>query len=107
MSHDTQGTPAPAFRPGEATFIAPFGHTLKLEVGTDCITASILVDGADTRLPLATIYGYAVARSAAINRVPVLVVGHTYLPLPRPSWADAVAFLQAHGAYLRTEGVDA
>lgn len=106
MSHDTQGTPAPVFTPGEATFIAPFGHTLHLEVGTDCITASILVDGADARMPLAAIYGYAAARSARINRVPVLVVGHAWLPLPHPSWAAACAFLAEHGAYLRTE-VDA
>jgi len=107
MSHDTQGTPAPAFRPGEATFFAPFGHTLKLEVGPDYIFTAILVDGADSRQPLASIYSYRKARSAHVNRVPVLVVGHAYLPLPYPSWAAASAFLAAHGAYLRTEGVDA
>ena len=107
MSHDTQGTPAPAFTPAEATFIAPFGHTLTLEVGTDYIAAFVRVDGADARIPLVSIYGYRAARSARVNRIHVLVVGHAYLPLPPDAYADAVAFLTAHGAYLRMEGIDA
>lgn len=107
MSHDTQGAPAPAFTPGEATFVATFGHTLKIEVGTDYIAAFVNVDGADARMPLVSIYAYRAARAARINRTPVLVVGHTYLPLPTDAHVAAVAFLGAHGAYSRTEGIDA
>lgn len=106
MSNDTQGTPAPAFKPGEATFTAPFGHTLQLETGTDYVAAFVRVDGTDARQPLVSIYGYAQARSARINRVPLLVIDHTYIPLPADAHAAAVAFLIDHSAYLRTE-VDA
>ena len=106
MSQDTQVTPA-AFREGSATFIAPFGHTLQLDVGADHIAAFVRVDGADARLPLVSVYGYTAARSALINRVPVLIVGHAYLPLPATEHAAAVAFLQAQGAYSHTAGVDA
>lgn len=106
MSNDTQGTPAPAFRPGEATFTAQPGHTLQLEIGTDYIAAFVRVDGADERQPLVSIYSYQQARSAPINRTPVLVIDHAYLPLPADAHAAAVAFLTDHGAYLRTE-VDA
>lgn len=106
MSHDTQGTPASAFQPGEATFSAQPGHTLHLEVGTGYIAACVRVDGADPRQPLVTLYTYRPVRCARINRVPVLVLGHSYLPLPVDAHAAAIAFLTAHGAYLRTE-VDA
>ena len=42
-----------------------------------------------------------------INGKPVLIIGHTYFPLPADAHAAAVAFLAASGAYIRTEGVDA
>ncbi|GEM_PF-4899191 len=107
MSHDPQVTPALAFQPGEATFIAPLGHTLQLEIGTDYIAAFVRVDGADPRQPLVTLYTYRPARCAQINRVPVLVLGHSYLPLPADAYAAAVAFLCAHGAYRSLEGIAA
>lgn len=105
MSQRTQGTPA--FRPGEASFVAPCGHTLDLHVGPDYLAAFLRLDGADMRQPLSATYGYTPARTALLNRVPVLVVAHTYLPLPVPEHAAAVAFLAAHGAYTRSEGIDA
>lgn len=107
MSKDPQGTPVPAFQPGEATFTAPFGHTLQIEIGPDYLAAFVRVDGADTNRPLVSLYAYRPARSARINRVPLLVVGDAYLPLPTDAHAAAVAFLGAHGAYSRTEGIDA
>ncbi|ALJ29755.1 hypothetical protein AOT14_34160 [Stenotrophomonas acidaminiphila] len=107
MSNDTQGTPAPAFQPGEASFTAPFGHTLRIEIGTDYIAAFISVDGADDRVALVSAYAYRPVRSARLNRVPLLVVGDAYLPLHIDAHEAAVAFLGAHGAYSRTEGIDA
>lgn len=105
MSQPAQATPV--FIEGEASFTAPFGHHLDLQVGEDHVAAFMHIDGADARQPLVSAYGYGRARSARINGKPVLIIGHTYFPLPADAHAAAVNFLTYSGAYSRTEGVDA
>ena len=113
MSHDTQATPA--FRAGQATFPNAFigahsgalAHTLKLDIGSDYVLAEVHANGADPFLPLVSLYAYRPARTALLRGRPVLVLGHCYFPLDKPNHAAAVTFLDAHGAYEFTAGVDA